>query len=875
MSLIRRIRNLFSRSGLNDDIEAELRSHVEMRTEQNLQWGMSEREARHDALVRFGNVTATKERVIGVDATLVLESIWADVRYACRGLVKSPGFAATAVIVLALGVGVSVAIFAFADAVLIKPVPYFQPSRLVGLYESIALGPRYHLSYLDYVDWKRENHTLSALEAFDGGPVALTTAGGVEQVDGGVITAGFLRTLGASPILGRDFHEGDDDVNAPGIVLLSYGGWQKRFGARRDVLGETVMLDGTERTIVGVLPKDFYFSPIGAADFWSPMRVQTSADSRGEHGITGLGRLKDGVKVEMAAADFASIEAQLAKQYPDSDGGRGATVLPFSEIVVGKVRPLILLLLCGAALLLLIACVNVASLLLVRTESRQREFALRGALGASRGRVVRQVVIEAVSLVAAGSASGLAASYGFMQLLLRLIPLNVQVEMPYLHGIGLSAHVLWFAVAIGVLMSGLLSMTPLARISGGTMRVGLTEGGRSAAGTVWRRLGANLVVLELCTAVVLLVGAGLLGKSFYKLLHTEIGMEPDHLAMLRMRVPTVGYEKDALKVALERRVMAEVGRLPGVKGVATTQLVPVSSGSWGSTTFEIVGRPSHTTKEATNRVVSANYFSVIEARLKRGRYFAESEDASKPLVTIVNETFAKKFFAGEDAVGKVIRFDASLPPIEIVGVVEDIREGALDAAIVPAVYTPMAQGPSGSFFVVARTARDPEEMLPELRAAVQDVDRGILTLDALSMGYRIHHSSSAYLHLSSAWLAGGFAAMALLLGVVGLYGVVAYSVSQRTREIGVRMALGAQKSSVYRLILKEAGMLVGVGIGAGLACAVGAASLMGKMLYGTAPWDGGTLVGVAAVLGAAAMIASYLPARRAASVNPVEALRAE
>jgi macrolide transport system ATP-binding/permease protein len=875
MSLMRRIGNLFSRSRLNDDIEAELRSHVEMRTEHNLRWGMSEREARHDALVRFGNVTATKERVVGADAALWLESVWSDLRYACRGLMKSPGFAATAVAVLALGVGVSVAIFAFADAVLIKPVPYYEPSRLVGLYESIALGPRYHLSYLDYVDWKRENKTLSALEAFDGNPVALVTAGGVEQVDIAMVTAGFLRTLGVSPILGRDFHEGDDGVNAPGIVLLSYGGWQKRYGGRRDVLGETVMLDGTERTIVGVLPQDFYFAPIGPADFWSPMRVQTSPDSRGEHGITGLGRLKDGVKVETAAADFASIEAQLAKQYPDSDGGRGATVLTLSEIVVGKLRPLILLLLSGSGLLLLIACVNVASLLLVRTQSRQREFALRGALGASRGRVVRQIVIEAMTLVVAGSVVGLGASYGFVQLLLRLIPLNVQVEMPYLHGIGLSGHVLWFAGAVGVLMAGLLSVTPLARISGGTMRAGLTEGGRSAAGTVWRHLGANLVVLELCTAVVLLVGAGLLGKSFYRLLHTEIGMEPDHLAMLRMKAPMVGYEKDAPKVALERRVMAEVGRMPGVKAVATAQLVPVSGGSWGSTTFEIVGRPSHDTKEATTRVVSANYFSVIEARLLRGRYFAENEDGAKPLVTIVNETFAKKFFAGEDPLGKVIRFDASSPPIEIVGVVEDIREGALDAVVVPALYTPMAQGPTTSFFVVARTARDPEGMLPELRTAVQGVDRGILTLDALSMGYRIHHSSAAYLHLSSAWLAGGFAAMALLLGVVGLYGVVAYSVSQRTREIGVRMALGAQKSSVYQLILKEAGVLVGVGIGAGLVCAVGAASLMGKMLYGTAPWDVGTLVGVVAVLGGAAMMASYLPARRAASVNPVEALRAE
>lgn len=872
MSLIRRIGNLFSRSKMHDEIEAELRSHVEMRVEQNMARGMSEREARRDALVRFGNVTATQERVAGVDAVLWLESAWSDVRYACRGLVKSPGFAVTAALVLALGMGVSTAIFAYADAVLLTPVPYKDPSRLVSLFESIALGPQYHISYLDYVDWKRDNKTLSALEVFDGSAMALSTPGGMEQVDGTMVSAGFLSTLGVTPMLGRDFHEGDDAVGAAPVVLLSYGSWKTRFGGRREVLGETVMLDGKERMIVGVLPHDFYFSP---SEFWSPMPVQTDPDSRGGHGLMGIGRLKDGVAVATAAEDLGAIEARLAKQYPDMDGGRGATVMSLSDVMVGRLRPLLFLLLSGSGLLLLIACVNVASLLLVRTESRQREFALRGALGASRGRVARQFVIEAMVLVAVGSGAGMGVAYGMMKLLLRLIPLNVQVEMPYLHGLGLNGHVFSFVVGVSVLIGGMLAVMPLLRVSGSTMRAGLADGGRGAAGRVWKHMGANLVVLELCIAVVLLVGAGLLGKSFYRLLSANLGMEPGHLAMLRMKIPAVGFEKDAQKVQMTRRVMEEVGRLPGVKAVATAQLVPVSSGYWGSTTFEIVGLPSHDPREATTRVVSANYFSVIGARMLRGRYFGENEDASKPMVTVVNETFARKFFAGEDPVGRSIRMDASQPPVEIVGVVEDIREGSLDGPIMPALYTSMAQGPTVSFFVVAKTMSDPEQMLPALRAKVQGVDRGIMTLDALSMGYRIHHSQAAYLHSSSAWLAGGFAAMALLLGVVGLYGVIAYSVSQRTREIGVRMALGAQKGSVYGMILGEAGRLVGVGIGAGLVCAVGAASLMGKLLYGTAPWDLGTLAGVAVVLGGAAMVASYLPARRAASVNPVEALRAE
>jgi macrolide transport system ATP-binding/permease protein len=876
MSLFRRISNLFSLSKVNQEIDAELESHLAMRIEDNLKAGMSPEQARRDALIRFGNPVTTKERVTDRDAALVLHSIWSDIRYACRQLWKNPGFACTAVLVLALGICASIAIFAFVDAVLIKPLPYRNPSRLIALFESTPLGPRFHLSYLDYLDWKRENKVFSAVEAYENNTFVLKTATGAQQADGAVVSDGFFRVLGVAPILGRDFHEGEDLPGTQRTVMLSYGAWQNRYGGRQAALGQTVMLDGFSNLIIGVLPRGFYFAPAGSAEFWTTLHASSNPDGRGEHGLSGIARLKDGMTLENASGNMSSIARLLAKQYPDSDEGRGATVMTLTEVIVGNLRPILLLLLSGALLLLLIACINVSSLLLVRSENRRREIAVRGALGASPARLIRQVVTESLVLVGVGNVVGLSAAYGAMHLLTRLIPTNMLADMPYLGDLGFSVHVMGFAAAIGLTTALLFSLTSVVRLSFSDLRAGLTEGGRSSAGTVWRHLGANLVVVELCTAMVLLAGAGLLTKSFYKLLHADIGLQPDHLATVVVTAPRDLYEKDEEVAALTHRVMSEVSRLPGVQSVAVTRSVPVADVAGGNTTFQIMGRPGHGEgNEANSRQVSGGYFSTLQARLLRGRYFSDEEDASKPLVAIINDVFAQKYFPGEDPIGREIRYDESEPWIRIVGQVANLREGPLDEAISPALYTPFDQTPHPNFVVVVRTVQAPQGILKSLVGTIGHIDPGLLTSGAETMVDRIDHSQSAYLHRSSAWLVGGFAGVALLLSVVGLYGVVAYSVSQRTREIGVRMALGAQRSSVYRLILKEAGWLTAAGVGTGLVCAVAAANVLRRLLFGTEPWDVVTLASVAAVLAVCAMLASYIPARRAASVNPVEALRAE
>lgn len=876
MSLLRRISNLFFRSKVDREIDAELRSHIEMRIEDNLIAGMSKEEARRDALLRFGNLTSTSERVTGADAALTLDSIWSDMRYACRQLWKNAGFSCTAIIVLALGMSASVAIFAFTDAVLIKPLPYQNPSKLAGLFESTPLGPRFHLSYLDYLDWKQQNKVFTSLEAYDAATLALKTKTETQRVDGAVVSAGFFRTLGVTPIVGRDFHAGEDTPGSPRTVILSYGTWQNRFGKREDVTGQIVTLDGTPSVIIGVLPKDFHFALTGGAEFWTPLHQSSDPNNRGNHGLSAIARLKDGATWEIASSEMSSIAQQLAKQYPDSNEGRGATVIPLTEVLIGNLRPILLLLLCGAVLLLLIACVNVSGLLLVRSENRRHEIAVRGALGASRLRLVRQFVTEGVMLAAAGSLLGICGAYSAIHLLTRLVPANMLRDMPYLRGLGLGAHVMVFTAIIVVAVAILFSITPVLRLSLTDLRAGLTEGGRSGVKEVWKHLGANLVVLELCTAMVLLVGAGLLGKSFYRLLQTDIGVQPDHLATMRLLAPHSRYAKDEQVVALGRRVMDETRRLPGVQSVAIAHQIPVSNVAGGNTTFEIIGRPNPGGgNESSSRNVSGDYFSTVQARLVQGRFFNENDDATKPRVMIVNRSFVRKYFADEDPIGKQIRYDASTPAIQIVGIVDDIKEGPLDQAVQPVLYTPFNQEPDSVFFIVARTAQEPQELLKSLEGTVHRIDPDILTFEAETMKNRINSTQSTYLHRSSAWLVGGFATMALLLGVVGLYSVIAYSVSLRTREIGVRMAMGAQRSAVHGMILKEAGRLTGIGVGAGLLCSIATASLMRKFLYGTQPWDMGTLVGVAVVLSISALLASYIPARRAALLDPVEALRAE
>jgi len=873
-----RVRSLFSRTQVERELDEELRYHLERQIEENIAAGMPGEEARRAAMHEIAGFEQRKEECRDMRGWNLMDHLVQDTRFALRQLRKSPAFTSTAIFVLALGMCASVAIFAYVDASLIKPLPYRNPSGLVGVFEKIPLFPQSNLSYPDYLDWKRLNTVFSSLDVFQRDGFLLSTPAGAQPARGARVSDGFFRTLGIAPVLGRDFYAGEDLPGVERTVLLSYGAWQRRYGGRADVLGQVVTLDGAPNIIIGVLPRGFHFAPAEPAEFWTALHAASSCDLRRScHGLYGVARLEDGVSLQAALNNVTLIAQQLEKQYPDSNRDQGAAVAPLTDVMVGNIRPILLVLLGGSGLLLLIAGVNVASLLLVRSESRRREIAVRSSLGASPARIIGQFVTEGLVLVAAGSILGVASASWAIQVLTKLIPADMLARMPFLDGLGLNIRVWAFAGAIALLAAALFSLTPVLQVSLPEMRKGLAEGARGSAGNTWRRLGSKLVVVELATAMVLLVGAGLLGKSLYRLLRVDIGLRPDRLVTLQVMAPDATHATDPQSLALEREVVSRIESLPAVESVGVARLGLPLDGNGNTSWFRVMGRPWHGEhNEAPERYVSPGYFTTLGAKLVRGRYFTEADDASRPPVAIVNQALVRTHFPGEDPIGKQLLYLTASPvPIEIVGVVEDIKEGPLDVPTPPVLYTPFNQRARNDFGLVVRTRDAEESLLPVLAATIRQIDPGIVTYRGATMNERIHDSPSAYLHRSSAWLVGGFALVALLLGVVGLYGVVAYSASQRTREIGIRMALGARTASVYRLILKEAGWLTAAGVVVGLVCSVAAASLIRGLLFEVRSWDVETLATVAALLGISALAASLIPARRAASVNPVEALRAE
>jgi macrolide transport system ATP-binding/permease protein len=877
LRLLRKIAVLLRRESFDRDLQEEMAFHREQVTKEFEASGIAPDAARYAAMRQFGNATLLRERSHEVMGFRV-ETVVQDLRFAVRQLRRSPGLAVTAILVLALGIGASTAIFGFVDAVLIQPLAYARPHQLVDVNESSATFARSNLSRDDYDDWKRLNRTLSSLDVYGGTGFLLRLGSVSEPVPAARVSDGFFHTLGVEPMLGRDFRTGEDKPGQPKIAILSYGTWMKRFGGRRDVIGQSLSLTGEAYTIVGVLPRSFAFAPRANAELWVPLLDKNGCETRRScHNLYGVGRLRNDVTLQAAVADLKGIAAQLALQYPGSNKDQGASVLPLSEVLVGNLRPTLMILLAGAGLLLLIACVNVASLLLVRAESRRRETAVRGALGATSGRLVQQFVTEGLLLAGLGCVAGVGLAVLMMSLLTRIVPKPIAQGMPFLAVVGLNGHTALFAASVTLMAAVLLAATPALRLAFREIREGLADGGRGAASRLWRRLGANLVVVELSVAVVLLASAGLLAKSFYRLLHVETGFDASHLATVYVMAPDSTYAKPEQQVALYHQILEKVLALPGVKSAGITSDLPLQC-NCDTDWIRIPGKPFHGEhNEVLQRDVSPQYLAALKAKLVRGRMFTEADDLSHPRVTILNESMARKYFPGEDPIGKMIG-DGDFTPKsmrQVVGVIEDVREGAPDDEAWPAEYFSIDHTPDSYFAVAARTAQNEEALLPVLVKTLRAINPDLGVYGEITMTAQLSSSQSALLHRSSTWLVGGFSAMALVLAVVGLYGVIAYSVSQRTREIGVRMALGAQRGAIHRLILKEAGWLTGMGILFGLACSVTAAQLMRSLLFGVHAWDLPTLAGVAAVLGLSALLASLIPALRASSVNPVEALNVE
>jgi len=799
-----------------------------------------------------------------------------DMRFAVRQFRQNLGFAVTAILVLALGMAASIAIFAFVNAALLRPLPYRNPSRLAVAYGTTNSCRDCSFSYPDYLDWKKAV-SFSSFEAWEASVYLWRSPGGVLAIRSAVVSGGFFSSLGVAATMGRVFTDSDDTPAAPRAVVLTYDTWQNRFGGRQDIIGQSVILDNAPYSVIGVLPRAFHFA-MRAAEFFTTIHDQNACEqSRGCHELQAFGRLRDGISFEAATAETRAIAERLEREYPESNKGRGARLVVLRDAIVGDIRPTLLVLASGAGLLLLIAYVNVASLLLVRAESRRRETVLRGVLGASMGRLIRQFVTEGVLLVAAATTLALPAAAVAIPRLFSLIPERRLRGMPYFRYAGLHPGVLLFAAAVSLLAVIVFSVTPVLRLSLSNLREDLAEGGRGSSGRLWKRFGSNLVGAELALAMMLLASAGLLGKSLYRMFHVDLNFNPTNLATLEIDVHGAGYDKDDQRRMLSRWLVEHISAMPGVVSVAHTSDLPITC-NCSSMDLRVLGHPWYGKDDkALERETSADYFNVLQARLIAGRFYTEADDRSKPRVAVINRALAKRFFQGEDPVGRTVG-DAKLSPkslAQVIGVVDDIREGDLVEPLVPAVYYPFQQNADSNLFLVVRTEPAPAPMMPSLVRTIHQVDPNLGVRNEFVMDDRINDSPAAFLNRSSAWLVGGFAASALLLGAIGLYGVIAYSVSQRTREIGVRMALGAQRGAVYRLILGQAGFVAAVGIVVGLACSIPAATLLRGLLFGVQSWDVPTLIAVAALLGVCALLASYLPARRAASVNPVDALRAE
>jgi putative ABC transport system permease protein len=797
-----------------------------------------------------------------------------DLRYALRQLVKAPSFTAIAILTLALGIGACSAIFSVVNTVLLRPLDYPEPDRIVVIRETqVPKFPEFSVSPPNFVDWEKQTKSYEHLAAYSGAGLNLTGEGEPQRLVGVKVTAHYFDVYGVKPILGRFLLPEEDAVGKNHVVVLSHGFWQRVVGGARDVVGRAIQLNGEPYTVVGVAPSGF-----GAAsevDVWTPMAFkpdETDNKNRGAHYVNAAGRLKPGVTVAQAKAELEVIATQLAQQYPDSNKGWGIFMMPMQDYTVRDVKPVLYTLLGAVGCVLLIACANLANLLLARATARHREISIRAALGASRARLVRQLLTESVVLSLCGGLAGLLLARWGLDALLALAP----TSLPRVTEIRLDSGVLVFSLALSVLTGLIFGIAPAWLAARADVNEALKQGSRgSTEGGARGRLRSALVVLEVTFALMLLGGAGLLARSFMQLAHVDPGFNPENATLLRLSLPQKKYALPEQQNAFADALLDRVKTLPGVQAAGITQSMPLVNDMVLG--FNIEGRPAIAPSDlpSTNYyAVTPDYFRAMGIRLIRGRIFTPQDDAKAPRVAIVNETMARQHFPNEDPIGKRINITNGPDTWrEIVGIVADIKQYGVDKATSAQSYEPFAQVPFSSLNVVVRTSGPPAALLGALRPAVYALDKD-QPIGAIRPLEEIMADSLARQRFAMTLLTV-FSLVALVIAAVGIYGVMAYNVVQRTGEFGIRMALGAQQGDVLRLVLAQGGKLIGIGLVVGLAATLAASRAMGSMLFNTSAQDPLTLGMITVLLGAVALVACLLPANRATKVNPIEALRTE
>jgi putative ABC transport system permease protein len=810
-----------------------------------------------------------------------METALQDLRYAFRLLARNPGFTAIAILTMALGIGANTAIFSVVNAVLLRPLQFRDPARLVIVAEKSPY-PFISTSYQNWMDWRDQNHSFESLEAVRSATIALTGAGEPERLNVHMATAGLFPLLGVNAVAGRTYTAEEDRAGGAPVVLLSYGLWQRRFGASHEILGKPITLDSQPYTVVGILPPGFQL--LQPADVFIPFVpwAKTLPDDRNWHpGIIAIARLKSGVSREQARTEMVAITKRLEQQYPLYNTGVSADIVGLQEQMVKNVRPALVLLLGAVSFVLLIACVNVANLLLARAASRGREVAIRTSMGASRGRIVRQLLTESVLISLAGGILGLLLADAALGPLLRISAGSV----PQVFTVELDRWVLVFTLAASVVTGLIFGLVPALRTAKLDLRETLNEASRcSTSGPRQHRLRGALVGMEIALAMLLLVGAGLLLRSFERLQDVSAGFSPDHLLLADLPLSQNAYAKPEQRFQFFDRIVERTRTLPGVRAAAAASFLPVSGGG-GLIHFNITGRPPkgpHDFTAAGYRTVTANYFETLAVPLLQGRLFTPGDQEKSPAVVVVNSTMARTYFPNDNPLGKRIQLGATpeaekeVPTMEIVGVVGDVLQG-LDLGPQAEMFLPFKQAdallPVFQMSVVLRTTADPALETSALRSALAEIDPNQPLVNVRTMEQNM--STSVAQPRFRTWLIGIFAALALVLAAVGVYGVMSYTVTQRTSEIGIRVTLGAQSTDVFRSIVGEGLRIAAFGVGAGLLAALALTRVLRSFLYSISASDPATFVLVAFLLILVTAAACYFPARRATRVDPLVALRYE
>jgi putative ABC transport system permease protein len=894
MSLLRTIaaglRSLLRREEVGRELDEELDEFLEMATEEKIRQGLSRRDALREVRFERGSLEIAKEVVSAASWESVVETCWQDLRFGLRTLRKSPGFTAVAVLTLALGIGANTEIFTIVNSVVLKPLPYPQPDRLVMLFETqLSDGTVGTVAPANFFDWRQQSQSFENIAAIDPYPdFILNGSGEPQRLAGAAVTSHFFSVLGVHMALGRDFSPEEDRLGFNQVVVLSHAAWLHNFAGRPDIVGRQLTLNNMPYAVIGILPRDFSLASRSSDlqsrnrfDLWTPLALPSPPEpwQRGTHPLSVFGRLKPGISLQQAQADLNQVAANLQRLYPADDKERGIAVLPLAEYAVANVRTALFALLAAVGMALLIACANIANLLLTRGATRQKELALRIALGAGHKRIAQQLLTESMVLVMLGGSLGLSLAWLGVPVIVRYLP----ADLPRASEITVDGRVLAFTSLISLLAGVVFGLVPLFQCRQAGASDSLKQSGHGM-GTAQSRLRGLLIIGQVAAALILLTGAGLMAKSFWMLLKVSPGFQTERILTARLSLPpqytngmAFGVGQHRRISAFQRELLTRVRGLPGVQSAAFTAYLPLS-GTENTWAFDIEGRrpkPPGVYDISYYRPVSAEYFETIRIPVRRGRSFEATDNEDSPLVVIVNESMARKFWKqGEDPIGQRVRF-SDQKWRTIVGLVGDVHHKDLGTTPEPEIYIPYGQiaNVESRPTIVVRTSMEPTNIIGGLRRAVSEVD-GSVPMDQIETMKQIVSASVGQSRFLTVVLSL-FAFLAVFLASIGLYGVMSYLTTQRTREFGIRIALGGRTGDVLRIVLGQASKLVVIGICFGLVGATLVARSIAGLLYGITPFDTVTFASVSLLLGIVGLSASYIPARRAANVDPMVALRDE